>query len=998
MKRFLPVPLLVLAAFVLPAFAAERPNVAGFEFVKESGGVTEFKLTANDLNVLLLEDHSAPVLTFMVTYRVGSRNEVTGTTGATHILEHLMFKGSQNFHPGIGKGFDTMMDQVGGINNATTSLDRTNYYENLPSNHLELAVAMEADRMRHLLLRDEDRQPEMTVVRNEFERGENDPAEALEKEIMSTAFVAHPYHHPTIGWRSDIEKVSIAKLKEFYDTFYWPNNATITVIGDFAPANALQLIQKYFAVIPRAPHPIPTIYTEEPAQTGPRRVVVKRPGEVGVVQIAYKTPRALHPDHAPLEVLSVLLSEGKSSRLYRALIDANLGISADAWKGAFHDDMLFSLSSMLAPGVGHEQVEKTLLAEVEKVKKDGVTPTEVTRAINQLLAGIAFHRDGSFAIAGQINEAIAVGDWTSYTGLLEKLKVVTAADIQRVARQYLNEDQSTTGWFIPQAEPAEPAKGQARNAKMREAGDDSLGSPLREQRDDVRLSSEEVPALTGRATLDEGRDAERHATALPLGGSTSAVTSAIASYSGAGRFLHYYRDPRGQDDFNAPPTRGAPAALAAAPITGGGKAATGALIAPRVRRRQVAGIDVLTLKTGIKDVVTIRGVLGAGDVFNLPGNSAIADLTAGMLDQGTVKRDKFAVAAVLEETGATLRFGTGSHTLNFSGKSLRKDLPLVVGLLAEQLRTPRLDAEEFAKLKTQLIGRHKRAMDDTDFRAGREFERAIYPEGHPNRPPANEKYLADVEAATLDQLRAFHAANYGPTAARLVIVGDVDDAAIDAAIGEAFAGWKGGRPIPPAPRAPALAAPRVEKVAMPGKTSVSLTIGQPSGLRYTDPGYQALNMATSVLGSGFFSARLLDIIRNREGLTYGIFAQLSGDTYADGGWQISGTFAPDLLEKGLASTLRELNRFAREGLTAAELTTFKVTLTGSYKVALATTDGLASTLLNTIQRGYGPEWVDELPRKIEALSLAEVNAAIKQYLNPDKMVTVMAGTFPEAGK
>src|SRR4051812_13439573 len=224
----------LLLALALPALcSAAQTKVDGFDFVKEVAGIAEYKLPVNDLNVLLLEDHSAPVLTFMVTYRVGSRNEVTGTTGATHLLEHLMFKGSKNFHPGIGKGFDTMMDKVGGINNASTWLDRTNYYENLPSTSLELAVSMEADRMRDLLLREEDRRPEMTVVRNEFERGENDPTEALDKEVNALAYIAHPYHHSTIGWRSDIEKVPITKLKEFYDTFYWPNNATITVIGDF---------------------------------------------------------------------------------------------------------------------------------------------------------------------------------------------------------------------------------------------------------------------------------------------------------------------------------------------------------------------------------------------------------------------------------------------------------------------------------------------------------------------------------------------------------------------------------------------------------------------------------------------------------------------------------------------------------------------------------------------------------------------------------------------
>ena len=938
------VPLLAFASFFsLRAAESPEPSAAGFAAIKSLAGISEYQLTANDLNVLLLEDHSAPVLTFMVTYRVGSRNEVTGTTGATHLLEHLMFKGSRNFHPGIGQGFDTLMDSVGGINNATTWLDRTNYYENLPSDHLELAVQLEADRMRNLLLREEDRQPEMTVVRNEFERDENDPASALDKEVGANAFIAHPYHHPTIGWRSDIEKVPIGKLREFYDTFYWPNNATVTVIGDFQPEVALALVQKYFGAIGRSPKPIPQIYTEEPPQSGPRRVTVKRPGEVGAVEIAYKAPRALHADHPALEVLSAILSEGKTSRLYRAMIDTNLAISANASKGFFHDDQLFNLTAMLAPGITHDQAEKALLTAVEKVKQDGVTDAEVSRAINKLLAGIAYQRDGSFAIAGQLNEHIAVGDWTFYATLLEKIKTVTAADVWRVAKAYLNEDQSTTGWFIPQAEP--PATG----------------------------SGAEPPA---------GEPKKR----APAGGP------------------HYYREPderwtatsgRRQASFdseNAPRGRVPPQGNSSAETGGGSNG--GALIAPKVHRRTIAGVDVLSLKTSIPDVVTIRGVVNAGDVFNPRENSALADLAAGLLDKGTVKRDKFAVAELLEQAGATLGFGTGSHTMNFSGKCLRKDLSLVLGLLGEQLRTPRFDPEELAKLKKQLIGQHRRNMEDTDFRAAQAFARTIFTEGHPNRPPADEKYLADIAAATLDQVKAFHAAHYGPHGARVVVVGDVDDEAIDRSIQEAFSGWSGGSPLPAAQKAPAVATPRTEKVNMPGKTSVSLVIGQPSGLRYADPDYQPLNFATAVLGSGFFSARLLDIVRNREGLTYGIGASLAADTYADGSWAIRGTFAPELLDKGMASTQRELRRFHAQGLTPEELKTFKVTLTGSYKVALSTTGGLASTLLNAVQRGYGPAWVDEYPRKIQALTLDEANAAIKKFIDPGKMVTVLAGTLP----
>ncbi len=430
---------------------AERVTVDGFSFVKTVGAITEYKLDSNGLAVLLLPEHSAPVVTFMVTYRVGSRNEVTGTTGATHLLEHLMFKGSDAFNDKKGNSVKQFLERVGGNYNATTYLDRTNYYAEIGNEHLEGYMAIEADRMRNLWLREDDRRPEMTVVRNEFEIGENDPEQALDKEMNAAAFQAHPYHHSTIGWRSDIEKVSIEKLREFYDTFYWPDNATVTIIGDFDPAAGLALVKKHYGKYPRAPKPIPQVYTEEPAQSGPRRVTVRRAGELGVVGIAYKTPAARHPDIPALNVLSSILSSGKTSRFYRALTDKNLTLNVSANTGYFHDPSLLNVYANLAPGATHEQVEKLLLEEIDRVKSAGVTDAEVATALGKIKAATAYKRDGYFSIAGNLNEDIAAGDWTLYYTLDAAMAKVTAADVKRVAQQYLDINQSVTGWFIPLA-------------------------------------------------------------------------------------------------------------------------------------------------------------------------------------------------------------------------------------------------------------------------------------------------------------------------------------------------------------------------------------------------------------------------------------------------------------------------------------------------------------------------------------------------------------------
>ncbi|MEI7566408.1 MAG: pitrilysin family protein [Opitutaceae bacterium] len=443
---------------------AAPTDVDGSTHVKSRGGTDEYTLDANGLQMLLIPESSAPVITFMVTYHVGSRNEVTGTTGSTHLLEHLMFKGSVNYNRDKGNSVDQLLSRTGAQFNATTYLDRTNYYENLGSDQLAMVVGMEADRMRNLLLRESDRRPEMTVVRNEFERGENSPIQSLIKEIFAAAYVAHPYHHNTIGWRSDIEKVSIEKLREFYDTFYWPDNATVTLVGDFQSAEALGLIKQHYGAITRAPRPIPQIYTEEPEQTGPRRVVVKRPGQLGVIAIAHKSPAATHPDFPALAILGSILGDGKNSRLYRELTDKNLSTGVFTGHFALRDPSLHFTFIPLAPGASHEQVEKIAVDEIEKIKQHGVTATEVQAAIAKALADSAYQRDGSFAIAGKINEFIAAGDWTLYVTLDEALQQVTPADVLRVANKYLNVDQSTTGWFIPQA-PTVPAVATKSSAK-----------------------------------------------------------------------------------------------------------------------------------------------------------------------------------------------------------------------------------------------------------------------------------------------------------------------------------------------------------------------------------------------------------------------------------------------------------------------------------------------------------------------------------------------------
>jgi zinc protease len=385
----------------------------------------------------------------MVTYHVGSRNESLGLTGATHFLEHLMFKGTERFNKRKGTSIFNVLQRVGAQVNATTWLDRTNYYELLPKEHLPLAVEIEADRMRGALLGPEDVTSERTVILNEYDRGQNEPLRNLYVAVWSAAFVAHPYHHPTIGWRSDIEHVTPGGLRHFYDTYYWPNNATASVIGDVDRQEALALIAAHFGAIPPAQAPVPDVHTVEPVQRGERRVTVREAGEIGAVMVAYKSPPALEPDTDALDVLSMILASGKGSRLYRRLTDRGLTAQVMASVSRMRDPGLFYVLALLTPEATHDEVEAGLYEVVAAIREEGIEEPELQRAKNQLKAQEAFGRDGAFAVASQLNEAIAAGDWKLYTTYLDRIDRVTADDVRRVAQAYLVEDARTVGRFVP---------------------------------------------------------------------------------------------------------------------------------------------------------------------------------------------------------------------------------------------------------------------------------------------------------------------------------------------------------------------------------------------------------------------------------------------------------------------------------------------------------------------------------------------------------------------
>jgi zinc protease len=441
-----------------------------FELVERCGGVAEWRHLGNGLTALVASTPVAPVVGFGVVYRVGSRYEVSGHTGATHILEHLMFKGTQRYNSELGTEIARRLHRVGAAFNASTWLDRTNYYEILPVEELRLAIDIESDRMRGALVRDEDLESERTVVLNELDAGENDPFELLMKSSFALAFLEHPYHHPTIGWRGDVERISGEVLRGFYDTYYHPDNATVIVVGDIEEEEALVEVERGFGSLAPAPGVFAGPAIREGEQRGERRFEVHRAGELGGLALTWHIPEGLHPDVPALSVLTQVLGDGVTSRLHQKLVETNRCLGVHAFAMELHDPGVFQIFATIAPGVDHAEVEETIRSEVAALSSSSPTDDEVARARVQARTDLAFHHESPGQILAGLTEAVAMGDWRRFVRELELVEAVSADDLQRVAAAYLGDHNLTAGWFIPENGLPDDAGSKTQSADLEGGG------------------------------------------------------------------------------------------------------------------------------------------------------------------------------------------------------------------------------------------------------------------------------------------------------------------------------------------------------------------------------------------------------------------------------------------------------------------------------------------------------------------------------------------------
>jgi zinc protease len=906
--------ILALTFLIATSAAALPPNI---EKIDSFRGIDQYRLTSNGMTILLVPDATSPVFTFMVVYHVGSRNEAPGNTGSAHLLEHMIFnKSTENFGKAKGhKTFQEVLYEAGadfGSTNMTTWYDRMNGYSTLPSDKLELAMRIEADRLGRALILDSERQSEMSVVRNEYEIGENNPWQALWKATISTAIQAHPYHWSTIGYRSDIEGVTTEKLREHYRNFFHPNNAEALLVGDFDTEKALALFDREFGSFPKSERPIPQVITVEPPQEGERRTMVQRPGTVGMVMIGWMRPGALDPDFMSFEVLSGILAGSVNSRLHRSLVETGLATSVQSNNFTLRDPYPLLIDATLAPGKTHEEAEKAMKAAIAQIARDGVTDDEVKNAQRQIEVGVIRSRDGTYNFASSLGEAVASTDWKWFLTYVDGVNAVTAADVKRVAATYLVPDRATVGWFVPVASAKTAAK--------------------------ASESKETKPAVARRA---------------------------------------------------APPPATAP------PVRAAGS------FAKRTTRKVLKnGIILDVVENHSVPTVAIRGLVFAGDVAAPAGKPAVPALTANMIERGTKSRTKEQIGAQLDAAGATVSFGTSLTEAALTAAGMSRDLALLVDVIADQIENPAFAAEELAKAKKELETNTLRADDNTSGRAMEKLSQLVFREGHPYLQPGREKMLSSLGATTVEELKSFHQARYNGANLILAIVGDVDTAKTIALVEKQLGDLPRGTRFSLASVArttPAETGAR-EAVRMPGKANMNIVMGTASGLRRTDPDYEAALVGNAALGQNSLSSRIGKRVRDTEGLSYNLSSRFGSTDEIDGVWYVNVNVAPQNLAKAMRSTREEIEKFAREGVTDQEVAAQKSFFAGNYQVGLGSNAGIANALVTAEKFGFGPKYLDEFPGRIKAVTKEQVNAAMQRHFFPARLHWIVAGdleTLPD---
>jgi zinc protease len=879
------------------------------EFVTSVEGVKEYRLS-NGLQILLVPDPAQTNVVVNVVYHVGSRHEGYGETGMAHLLEHMMFRPSKKF-----TSIKQTIANKGAFANGQTAYDRTDYFEVLPASDSNLiwALDMESDRMVNSLMRDEDLRKEFTVVRNEFEAGENAPDQILQERVISTMYLWHNYGKSPIGSKEDIERVPIANLAAFYRKYYQPDNATLIIGGKFDEKKTLALIAGYFGKIPRPARVLVQPYTVEPPQDGERYVELRRNGDIPFIGMAFHTPAYSDKDYVANDAVIEILTNDPSGYFYKQLVETKLATKEYGWSLSSYDPGFTYFGLSVPKDKSLDSAKAAFLAAADRLSTLTITQDDVDRAKNSLKKQVSDNQNNTLNFSIGLADVIGAGDWQLFYIYRDRLDQLTLADVQACLKKYYLTSNRTVGVFIP---------------------DKSAERVVVPERPDVAAL---VKGYKGRSTVAE-----------------------------TGTFEATIPNIKKSTDYGSVP----------------------------------GGMQYALLKKPVKgDKVFANFIFKIGDEGSLTGKNSIPMLTAAMLRTGTTTRTKKDINDQLDKLKSSINVssGSGGSTISVSLVTDKENCMAALDVLGDVLLHPVFDSNEFSKLVIDIGADFDQNLSNPQYVAIMAYRQKTtpYAKGHPLYPETLDEQAADLKAAQLADLRAFYHDFYGADHGYVSFLGDIDGAAIKGWMGNTLGAFKSKKPYAPIEQRVADAKGDIQSIVIKDKKNAMLYGGIPIALKESDPDYVALDLANEMLGGGaFISSRIATRLRENEGMSYGAGTFVSASyKYSVGSWGVYAIFNP-MYKNRLDSAFKdEVKKALQGGFTADELKKAVGSWLQSRKTLLGVDQYLGSHLASYLEEGKDLSFDTDYEDKAKALTVDQVNAALKKYVSADKITLIYVGDF-----
>jgi zinc protease len=891
---------------VVGAESTERAEIAKTPLLPNSSATltANVKKTVleNGMTILTKEVRNAPVVTVQVWYKIGSRDEALGVNGIAHQLEHMLFKGTKERPIQFGRLFAAL----GSNFNAFTSYDQTAYFGTVEKNKLSSLLVLEADRMQNSTIDTEKLTGEKRVVISELQGYENSPSYRLDRAVKRAAFPNTPYGLTVGGTKADVEKFTVEQVRSYYDSYYAPNNATLVVVGDFDTATLMTKVKETFGKLARREVKVtPASTTKTPSV---RRVTLKEPGTTQIASLVYPLPNANDPDVPAIDIMNYILTEGRSSRMYQSIVETGIASSLDGGAANLAAGGWYEISGIVEVNKSLPKLEAAIGKEIKLIQTTAPIPAEVARAKAQLKAGYLLGNRDINSQARQLgNDQTTTGDYQFTDKYLAGVERVTPADVQRVAKKYLQDNLKTIGYFQPtQITGKSEAAGSGGSQTV---GNYNPGAPV----DPAELSKYLPP-------LDP--DTASQAQALPQ----------------------------------------------------------------EVKLQN--GLRVFLLPDSSTPTVALSGGIQAGAEYDSPEKAGLASLTATNLMSGTKTQTALTIAKTLENRGAGLGFGASREGVSLGGSALSKDLPILLQTLGDVLQNANFPTQKFELSRQRSLTSLKLELDSPAAVARKKFQQTIYPKNHPftNFPTA-----ATLTGLTPKDLQAFYRQHYLPSNTILAIVGDFKVPEIKRLLESNLGKWS--TTVKPVKLSYPVAQVPTKQVSinpsLPGKTQAVTLMGN-TAIDRKDPRFYSALVLNQILGGDTLSSRLGTEIRDRQGLTYGIYSSFAAGK-RQGTFVISMQTAPEDAQKATQSTIALLKDLQTKGVTAAEVANSKRSISSNYNVDLASPDEIAGATLGNAIYGLNPNEISEFPKKIQAVTLAQVNQVAKELIKTDQLIVITAG-------